>query len=151
MITSLLPDRRALRTIQAPDHIQKAEDRPGGFRVSSAAFKAGSDGSISIDLEQSLELAGLELTSQFKALARAVALVAHSVGRLQQEGLSVEHAPIVGNEHHGEVRFDKLSKREKRDVARALADECETIVGIDPAEAQRQIEIRAAAKAEMDR
>lgn len=137
IIAPLVEQLRTLRTIQAPDHLAPADDRPDGVRISSAAFKPGRDGSISVDLEQSLIAAGLSILARYPSLPRAVALVAHKVGDLKCSGLSVDHVPIEGNEHHGEVRFAGLSRSQLRDVARALADNCEIVVSVDVQEAER--------------
>ncbi len=139
IIDPLRPDLRALRTIQAPDHVQPAGDRPHGYRISSAAFKAGTDGSVSVDLEESLLLASLDLRARYPALARAVALVAHRVETFTGQGMTVGHVPIPGNDHHGEVRMAGLSSGAIRRAARALAGSCEMVEPLNVTELQRHV------------
>ncbi|WCP71583.1 hypothetical protein [Sphingomonas hankookensis] len=142
IIEPLQGDLRTLRTIQAPHHVAVAAD--GTLRISSAAFKPGRDGSISVDLEESLIRASLELTSRYPSLPRAVALVSHRVQQVRQEGLSATHVPVEGNEHHGELRFANGStKGQIKDASRNLANNCVTIVAIDVNEVQRLRSITA--------
>lgn len=136
---------RASREIQAPEQVTEAPDRLGGYRVSSAAFKPGTDGSVSVDLEESLVRAGLPIDARYPALPRAVALVAKRVNDIVTQGGTVAHAPIPSNGHHGEIRMTALSRRQIRDVARNLADTCEVIKAIDPNEVHRLINARRTA------
>lgn len=146
VIAPLDERQRALRSIQAPDHVQPAADRPGGFRISSAAFSPGTDDSVSVDLEQSLAAVGLGVTSRYPHLDRSVALVAHTIKEYSDRGSQVSHVPLIDNPHHGEARFAGLTKSAIKRVQRALADSCEIIVSIDAVEAQRLIDLRSAAK-----
>lgn len=129
-IDPLNAELRVLREIQAPQQVQEAPDRPGGYRVSSAAFSPGKDGTVSVDLEESLQRAGLPINGRFPAMARAVGAVAHTVGTIRAHKLLVVHDPIDGNDHHGEIRpsATSLSKRERREIARELADTCEIVI-----------------------
>lgn len=143
LITVLQPQLRALREVQAPQQISAAADRTNGYRVSSAAFKPGRDGTVSVDLEESLLRAGLTATGRYPAMDRAVALVAHRIQAVVDQGMTVAHAPIEGNEHHAEIRMGALSRKAIERAARALADACEFLEQFNVAEIER---ISAAAK-----
>jgi hypothetical protein len=132
---------RVLREIQAPQHVQPAPDKPSGVRISSAAFGPGTDGSVSIDLEESLQKAKLPLTARYPSMPRAVGAVACTVDEIRAQKLAVMHKPIPAdeelgtkvNDHHGEIRDEAkaLSRKARRDAARALADKCEIVVPFD--------------------
>ncbi len=143
IIDPLDRQRRALRELQAPQQIQPASDKPSGFRPSSAAFKLGKDGSMSVDLEESMLLAGVDMRSRYRSLPRAVALVAQQVRAFTGHGMTVAHAPIPANDHHGEVRAKTLTKQALREAARMLADTCEIIEPIDADEVRRQLDLQA--------
>lgn len=130
VVLALEAEFKALRTIQAPQHLQ-FDQATGRYEVSSAAFKMQSDGSISVDLEQLLLANGHDAVAFYPRVARAVALVAHRVGRLEAEGATVSHVPIPLNPYHGEVRASFCRK-----VRRALASSCEILSAIDVALAQ---------------
>lgn len=126
---------RALREIQAPQHITSAPDHPVGVRISSAAFRPGTDGSVSVDLEESLARSGLALTARFPAMAGAVGLAALPIDAIRAHGLVVVHDPIPGNDHHGEIRsgVEAIGKNAWRRIAREMAERCEIIVPISGA------------------
>ena len=134
---------RVLREVQAPEQITRAADRPSGYRVSSAAFKPQRDGSVSVDLEESLVRSGLHVRSRYPAMPRAVALVAHRVDAITARGATVSHAPVAGNPHHGEIRMAGLTKAQVRETARSLADQCEVLEAIDVDEVERQLVSRS--------
>ena len=93
---------------------------------------------MSVDLEESLLRSGLPLLARFPALPRAVAAVAHRIEEIERCGLSVQHVPLDENEHHGEIRTGQkaLSRRERREIARELADTCEIVAEIDATAAE---------------
>lgn len=129
VIDPLAGHYRALRTVQCPQHILPNATRTG-YRVSSAAFKMQSDGTISVDLEEALLRDDLALTAHYPGVDRAVALVAHTVEVHQSYDAAVTHVPVPGNDQHGEVRSNVGRKPMER-AARALADTCQEIVPID--------------------
>lgn len=126
---------RALRTIQSPYHITPNEDGDG-YRVGSGAFKAGSDGTISVDLEESFVRAGLAIDAQYPHpdLAQCVALVSNTVAEYQLFDVGISHAPVPGNDHHGSAVPPKANSAARR-AARKLTDSCKFVVGINPREA----------------
>lgn len=138
---------RALREIQAPEQITPSTDSPSGYRVSSAAFKPGTDGSISVDLEEMMALDGVEVTAKFPSLPRAVGLVAHEICTIRKHGAEVSHVPLLENPYHGEIRMPGLSKSQIRKAARSLAETCEILVGIDADEASKHGKGEASAPA----
>ena len=107
----------------------------------------GTDGSVSVDLEESMALAGLDIRARYPALPRAVALVAQPVSVIRSHGMSITHVPIPENDHHGEIRAAGLSRKALRDAARSLADQCEILEAVNAAEAERQIELAALQRA----
>ena len=131
IIRSLRGDLRALRTLQAPEQVQW-DARAQNWRVSSAAFKPQSDGSISVDLEEIQLREGLPINSDYPRVARAVGLVAHRIERLRADGFDVVHVPLPDNVCHGEARGTPTQGIRKR-----LASECEIIIAIDGDDAQR--------------
>lgn len=137
LITVLQPQFRVLREVQAPQQISEATDKPSGYRVSSAAFKPGKDGTVSVDLEESLRRAGLGPTGRYPAMDRAVALVAHKVQAVIDQGMTVAHAPIEGNEHHAEIGMGALPRKAVERAARALADACEFLEQFNVREIER--------------
>lgn len=126
---------RALRTIQCPFHLQ-ANDNNDGYRISSAAFTAGSDGTISVDLEESLVRDGLSVTDRYPNLNGAVALVGHVIDEYQQNAFMVDHDPIPDNDHHGAART-LLKNKAARKAARAMASTATFIVDINYDEAAK--------------
>ena len=92
------------------------------------------DGSVSVDLEESLVRDGLGLTDLYGLVPRAVALAAHTVRQHRELGAAVAHVPIANNVHHGEVR-SKLDRRPMERAARTLAETATAIVPIDVAQA----------------
>ncbi|WP_174298864.1 hypothetical protein [Sphingomonas bacterium] len=138
IISPLSGGLRALREVQAPEQVTEAMDRPGGYRVSSAAFRPQSDGSVSVDLEESLVRSGLNARSRYPAMPRAVALVAHRVDAITARRATVLHVPVAGNPHHGEIRMAGMTKAQIRAAARSLADQCEILEAIDVDEVKRQ-------------
>ena len=128
-IDPLDPSLRAVRTLQAPNHIQRTDEAPG-WRVSSAAFTPGTDGTLSVDLEQSLLLAGLLVDATVNGVQRAAAKVAHTVGEYQHAMMDVSHDPVPHNPHHGQVRRGPGCAGKKK-VARDLARSCKLIGDID--------------------
>lgn len=122
---------RALRTLQAPEQVI-FDPAEGCWKPSSVAFKAQSDGTVSVDLEEMLIADGRPLDHRYPRVSRAVGLIAHSVDRLTTAGFTVRHVPIEGNPYHGEAR-GKLPGA----VRRELAATCEIIVPLDGDLAQR--------------
>ena len=123
---------RATRSLQAPQHVQ-FDPATQTFEVSSSAFKKQSDGTISVDLEEVLNIDQLPLDHGYPRVNRAVGLVAHTVGRLQTAGFALSHDPIAGNEYHALARGNP-SKSERV----VLAETCEIIRPLDQAEAAKQ-------------
>lgn len=121
---SLLPDGRALRTIQAPHHVTEEE---GGFRISSAAFKAGTDGTCSVDLEQLMHADGLASDALYPGLRGSVGLYAVRVDKVRTEGLGIEHDPLNANWYHGIINGDGL----RRKASKRLAQACVPVVDLD--------------------
>ena len=132
VITNLDLNQRALRALQAPEHVQW-DPADNHWRVSSAAFAPQSDGTISVDLEEAQRRDSLPLTHGYPPVDRAVGLVAHTVARLESDGFKVTHVPVEGNDYHGQAAGSP-SKGKRR----TLAKECEIISAIDGDEAQRQ-------------
>jgi hypothetical protein len=131
----LQPEKLALRTICSPFHITPDEGTRT-FRISSAAYAPSkSDGYVSVDLEQLLNVAGKTKLSNFPAFAKAVGLIAHSVGFLRARQFSVTHEPMAGNWFHGGIRG--VSNKTKQ---RSLSESCEFVVAIDVVEAKRHWE-----------
>lgn len=133
---------RALRTLQAPEQVV-FDPLKEQWVVSPGAFKPQSDGTISVDLEQIQKLDNKPLTHGYPRVARAVGLVAHTVGRLKQAGFVTTHVPETGNDYHGEAR-GKPSRTERR----TLADTCEIVVGLDGDQAQRFLDEKLAREAQ---
>lgn len=131
IIGKLAPNLRALRALQAPEFVHM-DPSTNKWRASSAAFKPQSDGTISVDLEEALVRDGLPLTHGYPRVDRAVGLVAHTVERLVKDGFTVTHVPVAGNDYHGEAAGKPSSG-----ISRRLAAECEEIVAISGAEAER--------------
>ena len=142
VVAELKGNRRALRSLQAPEQVIFDPLR-NEWGVSPAAFRPQSDGSISLDLEEILEADDLPLTHGYPRIARAVGLVAHSVERLREAAFVVSHVPICGNDYHGEARGNPT--RESRD---ALASSCEIIVTLDGDAAQRHHDEKLAREAQ---
>lgn len=142
VIDPLRPDRRGLRSIQAPEQVvfDPLEDR---WTVSPGAFKRQSDGTISLDLEEVLEADNLPLTHGYPRINRAVGLVAHAVARLRAAGFAVTHVPVEENDYHGEARGHP--DRPERD---ALASTCEIIIALDGDEARRHLDEKLAREAQ---
>jgi len=122
---SLLPEGRALRSIQAPQHV---EDEDGAYRVSSAAFRPGTDQTVSVDLEQLLTDDDLRSDTLYPSLARSVGLVAIGVDLLRAEGVAVDHFPVSTNWYHGSLTGEGLKNPGRR---RRLAKACAVVVAID--------------------
>jgi hypothetical protein len=123
--SSLLPEGRALRSIQAPQHV---EDDDGVCRISSAAFRLGTDQTVSIDLEQLLGADDLKSDALYPSLVRSVGLVAIGVDLLRSEGVAVDHLPVPTNWYHGSLSGDSLKNSGRR---RRLAKACTLVVPID--------------------
>jgi len=121
---------RALRDIQCPAHIQPNENGTA-YRVTSGAFIPGTDGSVSIDLEESLLRANLEMTSRYGHLPKTVALVSHTVASYKAQDYKVIHTPIPGNDHHGSATTARKNNALRR-AARAMAEQVNYVVPIDP-------------------
>jgi hypothetical protein len=141
IITKLVEDDRALRSLQAPEQVvfDPLENR---WAVSPSAFRPQSDGTISVDLEQLLKLDDKPLSHGYPRIARAVGLVAHRVGRLGEAGFTVAHVPIEGNDYHGEAK-GKPSRSERDNLAKT----CEIIVDLDGDTARRHEDERLAREA----
>lgn len=137
VIDPLADDLRALREVQAPQQISPSEVDPGGYRVSSAAFMPGTDGTVSIDLEEVLLRHGKGPTSKFPSLPRAVALVAQKIGAIRSAGATVSHVPLAENYYHGEMRSAGMGRKQVRKLARHLAETCEILSDIDLDEVKR--------------
>ena len=129
IIDPLDPNFRALRTIQSPYHLEPVAGQ-ATYRITSGAFIPGSDGTISVDLEESLRRAGSEVTAQYPSLDKAVALIAHPVRVYTNAGFTVVHQPVHGNRHHGSAST-VLKNNALRKAARAFAASAEFLVPID--------------------
>ena len=77
-------------------------DGNGQRRISSIAFKASSDGGMSIDLEAQIVEAGLD-PKQFVTTPYWTASVRLIAGNVRAEGLLVGSDPLDQNPYHGEV------------------------------------------------
>lgn len=129
--------KRTLRTIQAGSQFVK-DGKTQEWRVSSGAFSPGSDGCVSVDLEQLL-LADLRpIDALFPGLPRALGLVAHKIAELRSRDLSVSHEQVPGNYYHGCITgtFTPATKR-------ALANNFEIIRPFDTETAERLLTFSA--------
>ena len=125
--SSLLPDGRTLRTVQAPHHVKNAD---GTWVVSSAAFSpSSSDKSLSVDLEQLLHADALDSTALYRELPRSVGLYALGVGELRHLVMDVDHRPIWPNWYHGGVQKITHGLRKK------MAQHAVAVIEIDQAAA----------------
>lgn len=148
VLETLRGDLRALRTLQAPEQVQfdPAVDQ---WVTSSAAFKQQSDGTISVDLEEVLRLDGHPLTYGYPRVARAVGMVAHTVGRLTTDGFAVTHDPLEETEEHEENDYHGIAQGKLSSAKRGrLADTCEIIIPIEGDVAQRHHDEKLARQAQ---
>lgn len=132
LLDQLDANLRGARTLQAPQQVA-FDHGLQQYVVGPAAFRPQSDGTISLDLEEALLSDGLPIDGAYGGVARAVGLVAHTVGRLEAAGFAVSHRPVDGNDYHGEAAGSP-----SRSERRALADTCEIVRAIDQVEAARQ-------------
>lgn len=141
VVEELVGSDRALRALQAPEQVvyDPLKNRWG---PTSSIFRAGRDGTVSVDLEQILKLDGRDLTYNYGKLSRSVGMVAHTVERLVHAGFVVMHVPLEENDYHGEAR-GKLPKSKLED----LRGTCEIIVPVDGVAAQRYEDERLARQA----
>lgn len=123
---------RAARTLQAPQQVT-FDPVAKAYVVKPDAFRKQSDGTISVDLEEPLILAGKSLDAMYGSIERSVGMVAHKVGRLTKAGFAVSHKPVYANDYHGEARGNPGGAER-----RALANECEIIRPIDQLEAAKR-------------
>ena len=135
IIDPLDPDLRALRTIQSPHHVHPNVDQTA-YRITSGAFIPGSDGTVSVDLEESLQRSGMQVTALYPGIEKAVAMVGHPIGLYTASGYNVVHQPVAGNDHHGSASTT-LKNNALRKVARAFADAAQFVVPIDREAAER--------------
>lgn len=115
-------DERLLRRIH-PEQIV-ADDKSGGYRVSSAAFNAVH---MSVDLHSSLIAAGRDVTSCVRA-HEGFGLVAITAGLAREKGQAVYKEPVEGNDAHGIVEGKKPPS-----VKNAFTAQCEWVIDIRPA------------------
>jgi hypothetical protein len=126
----LLPDDRALRSVQGPHQIQLEN---GEWRVSSAAFlRSTADAAVSVDLEQLLRRDGLPPHALYPAVPNSVALAGLPVGVARNHGTEVEHHPIRSNWYHGGITGEALAKPA---VRKKLAKACHFVIPVDRGEA----------------
>lgn len=121
--SSLLPDGRVLRAIQAPNHVKNSE---GVYVVSSAAFSpSSSDKCLSVDIEQIMKRDGLNPTDLYPSMPRSVGLYAVGVDKLGELKLGLEHQPLRSNWYHGGVLHISHGLRKK------LAKAASAVIEID--------------------
>ncbi len=99
----------------------------GNLRLSSMAFKpsSGTNGGMSVDLEQSILDAGLDVRTHVTS-PQFIGSVRFTAGSLRAEKLMVGFHPIPGNDHHGEVWGTSA-----KSVQRRLAQLAEWFVPIE--------------------
>jgi hypothetical protein len=90
------------------------DPKSGGRRISSMAFKAstGLHGGMSVDLQQSIQAAGLNARN-YVTTPKWMGSLRFEAGGLRAEGLMVGFDPLPDNHHHGEV-WGKFSKPQQR-------------------------------------
>ena len=131
-ISTLLPEFRFVRTLQAPDHIV-FDKRISRYRISSQAFRPSSeDGGLSGDLEQLLLYDGLSATAFYPSVKRSIGAASLTVGDVNSLDLSVHHEPVLNNWYHGAVRGIRSSHSKK--LSRLAAE----LIAIDQSEAARR-------------
>jgi len=93
------------------------EKAVGGRRLSSLAFRAssGTNGGMSIDLQQQIEDAGLD-AKQYVTTPRWVGSIRFVATSLRGEGFQVGYDPTAENPYHGQVwgNFCKAKQRRLR-------------------------------------
>jgi len=90
---------------------------PNGKRqVSTMALQpsSGKNGGVSVDLEQSILDAGLDVKTHVTS-PQFLGSIRFITGDLRAEGLLVGYDPIPGNDHHGEV-WGNTSRKKRRDL-----------------------------------
>lgn len=121
-----LPEHRALRSIQAPQHVK---DENGQWRLSSAAFSpSGSDQSCSVDLEHLLHSDGLHSTALYPGIDRSVGLIALPLHALAAEEITIAHDPVIDNWYHGAMRGAALKRK---GATKRLAGAAEIVIPIN--------------------
>jgi hypothetical protein len=92
------------------------DPKSGGRRISSMAFKAstGLNGGMSVDLQQSIEAAGLN-ARDYVTTPKWMGSLRFEAGCLRAEGFMVGFEPLPDNLHHGEV-WGKFSKPQQRRI-----------------------------------
>ncbi len=110
-----------------PEQLIVTDDKIGGRRISSMAFKcsSGPNGGMSVDLQQQIEDAGFDAKT-YVTTPHWIGSVRFQAGQLRAEGFRVGFDPIDTNPYHGEV-WGKFSKG-KQNRLRQL---CEWFVQID--------------------
>ncbi len=98
----ILADHGVIRRISG-DHLVD-DEKTGGKRVSSIAFQpsSGPNAGMSIDLQNSIEEAGLD-PKVFVIAPPFLGAVRFTAGSLRAQGFQVGFEPLPTNPHHGEV------------------------------------------------
>jgi hypothetical protein len=110
-----LPAHGVIRRVSAQLVITDA--KTGGRRISSMTFKpsSGLNGGMSVDLQQSIEAAGMDARA-YVTTPRWMGSLRFEAGALRAEGFMVGFDPLPDNPHHGEV-WGKFSKAQQRRMA----------------------------------
>ncbi|MFD2184343.1 hypothetical protein [Rhodoplanes azumiensis] len=107
--------------IRRISELQIVTDKAGQRRISSLAFKpsGGSNGGMSVDLEESIRAAGLDPYG-YVTTPRWTGSVKFVVGDLRNENFKVGFNPLPENPHHGEVwgDFGRAKQRRLQTLAR---------------------------------
>jgi hypothetical protein len=127
----ILPEHGVIRRIS--EHFLVDDDKAGGRRISSMAFKASSgvNAGLSIDLQHEIEEAGID-ARVYVTTPRWIGSVRFQARQLRGEGFIVGPNPIAAspgidaNPYHGEV-WGTFTKSKQR----SLLALCEWFVPID--------------------
>lgn len=97
------------------------DEKTGGRRLSSMAFKAssGARAGMSVDLQKQIEEAGLD-ARVYVTSPRWVGSLRFEAGQLRGEGFKVGFDPLPENPYHGEVwgTFSKPAQKRLRDLCK---------------------------------
>jgi hypothetical protein len=129
----LLPDFWFIRTLQSPWHLVR-DDRTGRYIISDQAFKPGSDGTVSGDLEQVLAFDGLEATAmQPAAVKNQVGAASLTVRQIRDEGAQVEHDPDPEscNWYHGALTYPSGGRSATKRIRKKLGELAVEIIPVD--------------------
>jgi hypothetical protein len=114
----ILADNGVIRRISHQQLVTDAQT--GRTRISSMAFKpsAGLNGGMSVDLQASIERAGLD-ARLYVTTPRWTGSLRFDAGALRAEGFQVGYDPLPDNPHHGEVwgTFSKPKQRRLSQLA----------------------------------